>query len=51
MVRGRVIMYRGYVCGKGSQVITTRAGEALVRGKGLTPIIVDPAESGFYQPL
>ena len=51
MVRGRVIMYRGYVCGKGSQVITTRAGEAFVRGKGLTPIVVELAESGFYQPL
>ena len=51
MVRGRVIMFRGYVCGKGSQVITTRAGEAFVRGKGLTPIVVELAESGFYQPL
>ena len=51
MVRGRVIMHRGYVCGKGSQVITTRAGEAFVRGKGLTPIVVDLAESAFYQPL
>ena len=51
LVNGNVIMYNGYVCGKGSQVITTQAGAAFIRSKGLTPVIVDLAQSGFYQGL
>lgn len=51
LVNGKVIMYRGHVCGKGSQAVTTPAGAAFVREKGLVPVVVDLAESGFYQPL
>jgi predicted amidohydrolase len=40
---GDVIRYRGHVCGKGCHIITTPAGEAHVREKGLRPIVVDPA--------
>jgi len=42
---GRVIMYRGFVCGKGAQIVTTPAGETNVRENGLAPIVVDPAEN------
>ena len=45
VANGKVIMYRGYVCGSGSQIITTPAGQAHVAEKGLTPIIVDPDET------
>ena len=51
LVNGKVIMYNGYVCGKGTQVITTAAGAAHIRDKRLTPVVVDLAESGFYQPI
>ena len=40
---GDVIMYRGHVCGKGCRIITTPAGEAHVREKGLGTMVVDPA--------
>jgi hypothetical protein len=51
LVNGKVIMYNGYVCGRGSQVITTAAGASYIREKGLTPIVVDLAQSGFYHPI
>ena len=51
MVNGNVIMHSGYVCGKGSQAITTQAGASFITSKGLTPVIVDLAQSGFYQGL
>ncbi|MGI6359215.1 MAG: amidohydrolase family protein [Bacillota bacterium] len=51
LVGGKVIMYRGYVCGSGSQVITAQAGAAYVRERGLTPIVVDLANSAFYQGI
>ncbi len=40
---GDVIMYKGHVCGKGCRIITTNAGEANVREKGLDSILIDPA--------
>ncbi|MDD4600039.1 Allantoinase [bioreactor metagenome] len=49
LVNGKVIMYKGYVCGKGGNVIATAQGEAAVRAKGLNPVIVDLADSKFYQ--
>ncbi len=49
MVAGKVIMYRGYVCGRGSKIVTTKAGEKYVREKGLQPIVVELAESAFYR--
>lgn len=51
LVGGRVIMHRGYVCGQGSQAITTEAGVAFIKEKGLQPLVVELAESGFYRPL
>lgn len=51
LVAGRVIMHKGFVCGKGSQAITTEAGVSFIKDKGLQPLVVDIAESGFYRPL
>jgi cytosine/adenosine deaminase-related metal-dependent hydrolase len=45
---GRVIMHRGYACGSGSRIVTTAAGAAAVRARGLAPLVVDLAESTFY---
>ena len=47
---GRVIMHRGYACGTGSRIVTTAAGAAAVRARGLAPLVVDLAESRFYRP-
>lgn len=49
MVGGKVVMLGGYVCGKGSSIVTTAAGEASVLEMGLQPIVVDLANSSFYQ--
>ena len=49
MAEGRVIMHRGYVCGSGSRIVTTAAGAAAVRARGLAPLVVDLAESAFYR--
>lgn len=48
LANGQVIMHRGYVCGRGSRMITTAAGAAAVRSKGLEPIVVDLAKGAFY---
>ena len=49
IANGQVIMHKGFVCGKGGCIVTTAAGVGYVREKGLTPLIVDLAHSGFYQ--
>ncbi|MDX9861612.1 MAG: amidohydrolase family protein [Rhodospirillales bacterium] len=46
---GQVIMFRGHVCGKGTRMITTPAGEAHVREKGLDVLTVDPAKTPFLR--
>ncbi|KYZ76011.1 hypothetical protein AXX12_06100 [Anaerosporomusa subterranea] len=46
---GKVIMHAGYVSGQGSKIITTTTGADAVHARGLTPVIVDLAKSGFYQ--
>lgn len=51
MANGQLIMYQGHVCGRGGRFITTAAGAASVREKGLEPIVVDLAGSAFYQGL
>lgn len=48
LANGQVIMHRGYVCGRGSRMITTAAGAAAVRRQGLEPIVVDLAKGAFY---
>jgi hypothetical protein len=49
IANGQVIMHKGFVCGKGGCIVTTTAGVGYVREKGLTPLVVDLAHSGFYQ--
>jgi cytosine/adenosine deaminase-related metal-dependent hydrolase len=49
MANGAVIMHRGFVCGRGSRIVTTAAGARAVRDRGLDPIVVDLAESAFYR--
>jgi cytosine/adenosine deaminase-related metal-dependent hydrolase len=49
MSNGQIIMYQGHVCGRGGCFITTAAGAAAVREKGLQPIVVDLASSAFYR--
>lgn len=51
VVNGKVVMYNGYVCGRGSQAITTATGAPYVQAKGLMPIVVDLAQSGFCQGI
>ena len=49
IANGQVIMHKGFVCGIGGCIVTTAAGVGYVREKGLTPLVVDLAHSGFYQ--
>jgi len=49
IANGQVIMHKGFVCGRGGRIVTTAAGAGHVREKGLTPLVVDLAQSGFYQ--
>ncbi len=48
LVNGKPIMYNGFVCGKGSRIITTARGAGYIREKGLEPIVVDFNKSSFY---
>lgn len=49
LANGRVIMYNGFVCGRGGNIVTTAQGQNYVREKGLQPIVVDIGDSVFYQ--
>ena len=49
MTNGQVIMYQGYVCGRGSRIITTAAGAQAVRQGGLQPVVVDLEAGTFYR--
>lgn len=46
---GRLISYRGHVCGKGTYIVTTPAGKANVVQNGLEAIVVDSFESPFLK--
>ena len=45
---GKVIMYKGLVCGTGTRMITTPAGKVHIREKGLDTMVVDPNESQLH---
>ena len=49
MSNGGICMWRGHVCGTGCHIVTTPRGEAAVRAKGLTPMVVDPEQTPFCQ--
>lgn len=47
---GRVIMYRGIVCGSGCTIAAaTKSGVGHVREYGLEPVMINVAESGLYK--
>ena len=46
---GKVIMYKGYVCGKGVRFITTPAGKASIEAAGVEPLVVDPEATPFLR--
>jgi hypothetical protein len=49
IANGKVVMYKVYVCGQGSSIITTPRGKEFVQEKGLEPIVVNLPESAFYK--
>ena len=46
---GKVVMHRGHVCGSGTRMITTRAGEAAVKSRGLEALVVDTEKTPLLQ--
>ena len=46
---GRLVSFRGHVCGKGTYVVTTPAGKANVLQNGLEAIVVDSTVSPFLK--
>ena len=46
---GKVIMYKGYVSGKGVRFITTPAGKASVEAAGVEPLVIDPEMTPFLR--
>lgn len=48
IVAGQVVMYKDHVCGKGTNIITTKDGAKHVAECGLTPVITDLTKSTFY---
>ena len=49
LANGAVIMRDGQACNRGCRMITTPAGEADIRARGLETCVVDPEKSGFYR--
>ena len=45
---GRVIMFKGLVCGTGTRMITTPAGENHIVENGLETMVVDPDSSPLH---
>lgn len=50
-VVGKPVLHKGLVVGKGTNFITTAAGEAAIRKVGLKPIVINLAKSAFYTKL
>ena len=46
---GKVIMYKGYVCGRGVRFITTPAGKESVEAAGVDSLVVDPETTPFLR--
>jgi len=49
MVQGKLSMYKGYICGKGTNLITTIAGADYVLSKGLEPVIINYTDTTVYK--
>ncbi|MDO4548333.1 MAG: amidohydrolase family protein [Clostridia bacterium] len=48
---GKLIMYRGYVCGKGTNILTTEDGVENVKNYGLNPVLTDISNSALYKGI
>lgn len=48
---GKLIMYRGYVCGNGTRIVTTERGVSHVKSYGLETMVIQLEETGFYKGL
>lgn len=48
---GKVVMYNGYVCGRGTNILTTPAGVENIKSYGLNPVLTDISDSAFYKGL
>jgi hypothetical protein len=46
---GKVIMYRGYVVGRGTRLLTTTEGAANAKDFGLESLVTDITQSGLYR--
>jgi len=46
---GKIIMYKGLVCGSGTRFITTPAGVNAVKASGLEPLVIDPSDHPFFR--
>ena len=46
---GKMVMFKGFVCGHGTRFVTPAEGEAYVRSKGLTPLVIDLNTRPFCQ--
>ena len=42
IVDGKIVMYRGFVMGKGSTILTTAMGKNAVESAGLKTVIMEP---------
>lgn len=49
MVAGKVAMYKGYICGQSSNIITTQAGADYVRSKGMKPVVIAYRDTTVYK--
>jgi len=48
LANGNMVMFNGWVCGRGTRMITTPLGEAYARDNGLDTLVVDPATAEFH---
>jgi hypothetical protein len=46
---GKIIMYKGLVCGSGTRFITTPAGVNAVKASGAEPLVIDPSDHPFFR--
>lgn len=49
MIQGKLSMYKGYICGSGTNIITTALGADYVRSKGLNPLIINYTDTTVYK--
>ncbi len=45
---GKMIMFKDYLCGRGTHIITTPAGAGFVKQRGLEPVVVDSAQAQLF---